>query len=383
MNRPLKMANLLASIPLALWTYLLSAHGRFWQSAETPQSPAPNTWPPVTAILPARNEAEHIAPVLQSLLAQTYPGRLHILLVDDNSTDSTASIAEDLAQQDPRLRILPGQPLAPGCTGKLWAIQQALTEPEATSATYLLLTDADILHAPHHLRTVVAHAELHHLDLTSEMVRLRTDSLAERALIPAFVFFFQLLYPFARVNAPGRPEAAAAGGTMLVASRALRRIDGLTHLRSALIDDVSLAREIKRGGHRISLTHTTNAHSLRQYPRFADITDMVARTAYVQLRHSPLLLAGTVAGMAVLYLAPPALTVFARRRPPRLLGASAWLLMAASFQPTLRRHRRSPLWGLALPAIAAFYAAATLTSALRHHRGQGGQWKGRTYPAIP
>lgn len=373
---------LLGAATTSVWTYLLWARGRFWQSGATPCSPAPSRWPAVTAIVPARNEAEHIGQTVQSLLAQTYPGRFQILVVDDASTDATAAIVTALAAQHPRLRVLPGQALAPGWSGKLWAVQQALAQPEADDAAYLLLTDADIIHRPAHLATLVARAEHAGLDLTSEMVRLRTESLAERALIPAFVFFFQLLYPFRWVSDPDRPEAAAAGGTMLVAQHALRRIDGLTRIRTALIDDVSLAREIKRGSHRIALAHTDEATSLRQYPGFIDVTDMVARTAYVQLGHSPWLLAGTVLGMSLVYLAPPALALFAHRRAARLLGAASWCLMATAFQPTLRRYRRSPLWGFALPAIAVFYVAATLTSAARHYRGCGGQWKGRTYPSA-
>lgn len=242
----------------------------------------------------------------------------------------------------------------------------------------MLLTDADIVHDPQHVAALVGMAEADRLDLVSEMVRLRTETLAERALIPAFVFFFQMLYPFAWVGNMQRPEAAAAGGTMLVARAALERIGGIASIRGELIDDVALAREIKRGGHRIWLGHAEEASSLRCYPGFVDVWEMIARTAYVQLRYSPLLLVGTVGGLCFVFLLPVGLAVSGRGWTRRL-GLAAWLMMAGAFQPVLRRYRRSPAWGLVLPAIAIFYMGATVASAIRFYGGRGGQWKSRVY----
>jgi len=272
--------------------------------------------------------------------------------------------------------VIHGAPRPPGWSGKLWAVAQGV---ERCTADLILLTDADIVHDPEHVATLVAKAEAGRLDLVSEMVELRAESLAERALVPAFVFFFQLLYPFARVNDPASATAAAAGGTMLVRRAALERIGGIASLRGALIDDVTLAARIKRGGP-IYLGHSRLARSLRPYPEAADIWRMVARTAYVQLRFSPLLLLGTVLGLAVIWLAPPLLTLLAAG-PGRWMAALAWAGSAASYLPTLRRFRQSPLWALALPGIALFYMAATIGAALDHHRGRGVVWKSRAYGA--
>lgn len=380
------LANLFATIPPLAWAWLLAARGRFWSSEPTLQARErprmrSHLQPAVTAVVPARNEAEHIAQSLTSLLAQEYDGPLHVILVNDNSTDRTGDIGLKLALEDERLTVLNGAALPRGWSGKLWAVAQGLHHPQAAGADYVLLTDADIVHGPHHVAQLVLQAtasEEAPLDLVSEMVTLRCESFAERALIPAFVFFFQMLYPFRWVNDPEKSVAAAAGGTMLVSRAALDRIGNVDRIHDCLIDDVALATEIKRGGHRIWLGHATEAHSLRSYPRTADVYDMVARTAYVQLDHSPLLLTGTVAGMGVLYLSPVALGLLCRGRS-RKLGLLTWGMMALAFQPTLKRYRRSPLWGLALPAIALVYTAATVGSAVRHYKGEGGLWKGRAY----
>ncbi len=360
----------LAVLAALAWAYLLLAHGRFWQGGPvlTPAHPAVS--PPVDVLIPARDEAGGIGDALRSLVAQDYAGPLRIIVVDDGSTDGTGDIARGL----PGVLVLDGQPRPPGWSGKLWAVHQGVAR---TDAALVLLTDADIVHDPAHIRTLVAKAEASGLDLVSEMVELRCQSLAERALVPAFVFFFQLLYPFARVNDPTSATAAAAGGTMLLRRRALDRIGGIASIRGALIDDVALAAAVKRGG-RIWLGHSGTARSVRPYPGAADIWRMVARTAYVQLRHSPLVLAGTVAGLALVWLAPPALALFGHG-PARWLGALAWAGSAASFLPTLGRFRLTPLWALALPAVACFYMAATLGSAWDHHRGRGTVWKRRAY----
>ena len=372
----------LAAASLLAWAYLLLAHGRFWQAGPVLPPAHPRASPPVDIVIPARDEADGIEAALRSLLAQDYAGPLRITVVDDGSTDGTGALARALAPPNGSfpgalrtLHVLDGQPRPQGWSGKLWAVHQgvAATDP----APLLLLTDADIQHGPAHVSTLVAKAEADGLDLVSEMVALRCVSPAERALVPAFVFFFQLLYPFARVNDPANRTAAAAGGTMLLRRTALDRIGGIAAIRGALIDDVALAAAVKRGG-RIWLGHSGTARSLRPYPGAADIWRMVARTAYVQLRHSPLLLAGTVAGLALVWLAPPALALFAHG-PARAMGALAWAGSAASYLPTLRRFGQSPLWSLALPGIALFYMAATLGSAWDHHRGRGAVWKRRAY----
>ncbi len=369
-----------------VWMGLAACRHRFWSIQPKLAATGPlGHRPRVTAIIPARNEGEHLRQCLESLLHQEFQGEWKIVLVNDNSTDATGTIAHALAKADPRLRVVDGSPLAAGWSGKMWAVAQGLAQPEASQADYVLLTDADILHGPHHLAALVYTALQGNYDLTSEMVRLRTESLPERALVPAFVFFFSMLYPFLAVSDSHRSIAAAAGGTMLVSRAALERIGGVSRIGSALIDDVALAREIKRGGHRIWLGHADHALSLRQYPHFTDIWNMIARSAYVQLGKSPMVLGGTVAGMSLLYAVPVALAL-AGQKHARWLGLASWATMAVLFQPTLRHYGRSWLWGPALPSIAAFYLAATLGSAVRHHRGQGGGWKGRVYPprnALP
>jgi glycosyltransferase involved in cell wall biosynthesis len=363
--------TLLAVLSLAVWLHLIGWHGRFWQSGPHLPDAAPPTAPPVAVIVPARNEAAVIGPVLRSLLAQDYPGRFRIFLVDDNSTDATAAIALAI----PPITVVPGLPRPPGWSGKLWAVHQGIAA--AGPSGLFLLTDADIVHDPAHLRTLVAQIERHDLDLVSEMVALACDSPAERALVPAFVYFFQLLYPFARVNDPLSATAAAAGGTILVRARALNRIGGIESVRGALIDDVALAARIKPGGP-VWLGHSLLARSVRPYPEVGDIWRMITRTAYVQLRRSPLNLVAATAGMALVWCVPP-VAALAAHGPARWCGAAAWLLMAASYLPTLGRFGRSPLWAPVLPLIACFYMAATIASALDHALGRGAAWKGRAY----
>lgn len=381
------MGTLLGAFGALIWTWLLTFRGSFWRSGPTldrvddiARTSGPGAVP-ITVVIPARNEAEHIGESLESLLTQEYAGDLRIVVVDDNSTDETARVAGGVGARDARVRVVSGAPLEPGWSGKMWAVSQGLKQPEAREAEFVLLTDADILHGPYHVAQLAAKATQgagRDLDLVSEMVMLRTESLAERALIPAFVFFFQMLYPFRWVGDPHRREAAAAGGTMLVSRAALQRIGDVDAIRGALIDDVALAREVKRGGHSIWLGHATQARSLRRYCGVGDVFQMISRTAYVQLNYSPWLLAGTVAGMALVYAQPVALTLFTKGRN-RWFGVVTWAMMAGAFQPTLRRYRRSPLWGLALPAIALFYMSATVGSAVLHYRRRGGRWKDRVY----
>ncbi len=371
------MIILVASLSLAIWIYLMGFHGRFWRSSPMLDARRPKGSAKLAVIVPARNEAESIQQSLSSLLAQDYAGELSILLVDDNSTDGTGEIAASLSA-DERLTIIAGEPLPPGWSGKLWTVHQGMTHGKATTADYVLLTDADIEHAPDHVSTLVAKAEFDELDLVSEMVRLHCVTAPERALIPAFIFFFQMLYPFAWVADPTKRLAGAAGGTMLVSRAAMDRIQGVSRIRHHLIDDCALAKQIKSTGGRIWLGHTERAISTRVYSKWQDVWDMIARTAYVQLGHSPLVLSGCVAGMGLIYCAPPLLAVFAHGLP-RLMGLFCWVTMALAFQPTLRRYSLSPLWGVALPCISLFYLCATVASALRHYAGRGSGWKNRVY----
>jgi hopene-associated glycosyltransferase HpnB len=362
----------MAVLSLLIWFYLVLAHGRFWSS--TPELPPalPAEFPAVDIVVPARDEAATIAPVIASLLAQEYAGAMRVILVDDGSTDGTAA----LAGSAPNLLTLRGQPKPVQWSGKLWALAQGVG---ASTAPLLLFTDADIVHDPRHLALLVARALQPRVDMVSEMVRLNCSSLAERALVPAFVYFFQMLYPFARVNAPGSRTAAAAGGTVLIRREALERIGGIAAIKHALIDDVTLAKAVKAGGP-IFLGHSGLAVSIRAYPAFADVWRMIARTAFTQLRYSPFLLASTLAGLALVWLVPVGALLFAHGWPA-LAGLAALLLAALSYMPTLRRYGRSPLWAAALPAIALFFMSATLGSALKHWFGRGASWKKRAYGA--
>jgi hopene-associated glycosyltransferase HpnB len=365
----------IGALSLLIWIVLIAGRDGFWLTRERDTRdlpPEPAQWPEVTAVVPARDEAEVIERSIGSLLAQDYPGAFRVILIDDSSSDGTAAIARSAAGAD-RLEILTGQPLATGWTGKLWAVSQGVAQA-GQSPRYLWLTDADIAHAPDTLRCLVARAEARELVLVSLMAKLRCQSMAERALVPAFVFFFQLLYPFGRVNRPVG-IGAAAGGCMLVRRDALERAGGIAAIRNALIDDCALGAALKRQG-RVWLGLTDRSQSIRGYETAGTIVAMIARSAYAQLRYNPLALIGTVLGLGLVYMAPPLLALFANDIT-QLVGAGAWALMAMSFQPMLRFYQRSPLWGVALPAIATFYAGCTLLSAWQQHRGRGGMWKGR------
>lgn len=363
----------LAALALLIWLYLLLAHGHFWQSGPELAPSRPVAAPAVAVIVPARDEAPLIRQSLGSLLGQDYAGTLRVILVDDRSSDGTGSVARALGDQ--RLTVLDGKPRPAGWSGKLWAIAQGVAE--AGDAELILLTDADIVHDQRHVATLVAQAERADLDLVSEMVALSCETTAEHALVPAFVFFFQLLYPFTWVNEPLRATAAAAGGTILLRRRALQRIGGIAAIRGALIDDVALAAAVKKGG-RTWLGHTHLARSVRRYPAAADIWRVISRTAYVQLHFSPLLLLGTIVAMTLTFLVPPIAALLGHGLA-RWFGWVAWGAIAACYQPTLHRYRRSILWAPCLPAVAAFYLAATIGSALNHHLGRGVTWKGRAY----
>jgi hopene-associated glycosyltransferase HpnB len=362
-------------LPLAIWACLLVARRGFWRLRERDTQPValPAAWPAVVAVVPARNEADVIQHSLGSLLAQDYPGDFKVVLVDDQSDDGTGDLARAL--NDSRLTVLTGGARPPGWTGKLWAMRQGADHAAASAPEFLWFTDADIAHAPDNLRALVARAEEHSRVLVSLMARLSCRTSAEHFLIPAFVFFFDMLFPFGAVNDPRSRVAAAAGGCMLARRKPLEAAGGIDAIRHNIIDDCALARAMKKQGP-IWLGLTDRSVSLRPYERLADIRKMVARSAYAQLDYSPLLLLGTLAGLFIVYLAPVLGALFAMYYV-QLAAYLAWAIMALMFQPILRFYRLSPLWGLALPVIGAFYAAFTLDSAIQHWSGRGGMWKGR------
>jgi len=368
---------ILSALSLLVWLYLFFAHGRFWQSgpqlaASAPEPPLPE----VDVIVPARAEAETIQPVIASLLNQDYAGEFGIVLVDDDSTDGTGELAgkAPCAGNSRRLQVIRSQQKPPGWSGKLWALSQGI---EATRAPVLLLTDADIVHDPRHLASLVARLDHPPVAMVSEMVMLNCTSFAERALVPAFVYFFQMLYPFARVNDPSSAVAAAAGGTVLIRREALERIGGIAAIKQALIDDVTLAKAVKPLAP-IYLGHSALAQSIRPYPDIASLWRMISRTAFTQLRHSTLLLLATLAGLTVVWLVP-AWEILTGRGWHLVCGGVAFVLSGVSYLPTLARFRRSPLWALALPLIALFYMAATVGSAISYWQGRGASWKKRDY----
>jgi hopene-associated glycosyltransferase HpnB len=417
-------------LSLAIWVGLLTARGRFWQtdqrlepqdnpSAEAHddggsvqlQSASVASYPSICAVIPARNEAALLPIALRSLLTQTYPGTLTVILVDDQSTDNTAGAASDMAEalgKRSQLHILPSSPLPAGWSGKLWAMHQGVQAAQASSPDYILLTDADIEHDPNNLRRLVEKATQEQLDLASVMVRLRCESLWERLLIPAFVFFFQKLYPFRWVNDPANPMAAAAGGCILIRREVLSQIGGLQSIRHALIDDCALAQAVKwRGTKRSALSQSSfseqsaesrsaslfhpiwlglsdRTRSLRPYPSLDTIWTMVTRTAYTQLNYSPWLLIGTLIGMTLIYLVPPVAAMagaLTGHSAIALTGLAGWGLMTLAYFPTIRLYHYSPFLACCLPAIALLYTLMTLDSALRHWQGRGGAWKGRVYPS--
>ena len=360
------------------WAVLLLGRGMFWLGRETDavDAPEPTIWPAVTIIVPARDEAQTIGATVASLLAQDYPGPLRLVVVDDRSSDGTGALAR--AEGDGRLLVVHGGTRPPGWTGKLNALRQGLAAVAGEAHTHILLTDADIVHDRDSLRLLVARALAHDLDLVSLMARLRCESPAERWLVPAFVFFFQMLYPFRWSNDPGARTAAAAGGCVLLRRATLEARGGLAPIAGRIIDDCALARLIKHAGPargRTWLGLTERVRSLRAYPDVAAIRVIVARTAYAQLGYSPLLLAGMVAAMALVFLAPPLLAILGTGWA-RALGALAWGAMALGFAPMLRRFGLSPWRGLALPLVAGAYLLFTLDSARAEWQGRGGLWKG-------
>ncbi len=373
-----------AAIPLLIWLYLLCARGGFWRASRALNRANPGSAPAksVVAVVPARNEAASIGAAVTSLLQQRLAGGLHIVVVDDGSTDGTADAALQAAARlgtacAARLQVVHGAALPSGWTGKLWAMSQGVDAAAALDPDYLLFTDADIVHEPDTVAALVAHAHEQQRDLVSYMVLLSVQTAAERCLIPAFVFFFFLLYPPRWIAASGSASAGAAGGCILLRPQALQRIGGLSALRGQIIDDCALARAVKDAGGRIWLGLTRSARSLRRYGSFAEIGSMISRTAFNQLRHSYLLLLATLLGLAVTYLAPP-LLLLTGDPIAMACGAAAWALMSACYLPMVRFYRLCALWSVCLPVIAVFYAGATVHSALQYRLGRGGHWKGRT-----
>jgi len=386
--------TLLAIVAMAVWIYLLAGRGGFWRIRPDVERASSKNVPPqsVAAIIPARNEADVVGRAIASLLGQEYPGQLRIFLVDDDSTDGTADAARGAAEHTgaaERLTVVRAGPLPEGWTGKVWAQAEGVRAAGGFGGDYYLLTDADIEHGAGEVAELVTRAEAGGFDMVSLMARLSCETPAERALIPAFVFFFFMLYPPRWVAAPRRSTAAAAGGCMLVRREALERIGGMAAIRGELIDDCALARAVKQGG-AIWLGPAEDTRSLRAYSGWREIGAMVSRTAFHELGHSSLLLAGTLAGMALTFLAPPVLlaagswiALSGASAWPGLLGGCAWLLMALVYWPTLRYYRCRPVWAPLLPLVACFYMGATIHSAILYWRGTGGRWKGRVQDFAP
>ena len=373
------MLALLAFIGLGGWFYLAFFHGRFWQPLVLKPLPALHDWPAIDIIIPARDEALSLPHSLPSILAQDYPGPWRVILIDDHSRDGTADVALRVGANAPHLHVLTAPAKPAGWTGKVAAMQAGLAHSDAP---YVLFTDADIRHPPDALRRLAARAMGRRLDLVSLMVRLHCRSTAEKLLIPAFVFFFAMLYPFRSTNDAHAKTAAAAGGVMLVRREALDKAGGLERIRHALIDDCALAHLLKypHGGRLptgfIELSLATDTVSLRSYPQLIDIWRMVARTAFTQLDYSPLLLAGTVLGMFLLFCLP--LILFVAGSPlAGLIGLAAWAVMTVIYAPTIRFYHLPLVWAVTLPLAALLYIGATIDSARLYWQGMGGSWKGR------
>ena len=378
------MITVVAIICVAIWAYLLCARGMYWRAGvhdATRIAGVPGVWPTVAVVIPARNESECIALSVQSLLRQDYRGPFTVVVVDDDSDDSTGAVATVAVAGDRRLSVIRTTGPAAGWTGKLWAVSQGIAAAEASHPEYLLLTDADIEHAPDTLSWLVSQSMTGRFVLTSLMAKLRCVNLAEKIHVPAFIYFFQMLYPFAWVARADSSTAAAAGGCMLVRADALASVGGIASIRGALIDDCSLGAKLKTVGP-IWLGLTNRVQSIRPYPTFADVARMVTRSAYSQLRYSLLALTATTLGMAITFVAPLMLALFASGLP-RYLGLLAWAAMSLSFVPTLLYYRLSPIWSAALPGIALLYMSYTLQSAYQHFRRRGGQWKGRVHADAP
>ena len=381
--------SVLAYLSLFIWLALLLFWGQFWLGVklDSKELETLDYYPNVWAIIPARDEADVIAKSLASIFQQDYSGFLSVALVDDNSSDDTAEVARETAdklEKKEQLHLISGRALPSQWKGKLWALEQGINyaKKQQVSPDYILLTDADIKHHNSNLKELITKAETEQLDLVSLMVLLRCQSFWEKLLIPAFVFFFQKLYPFRLANNPQSFIAAAAGGCILIKTRALDKIGGIASLKDALIDDCTLAKKVKTSGGKIWLGLTDRTISLRPYDSLKSIWDMVARTAFNQLNYSWLLLIGTILGLALVYIVPPLAVIYGiivQDNITVIIGTVTIFLMSLSYLPTIRLYRLSPLWSLNLSAIAFFYGLMTIDSAIKHLQGKGGFWKGRVY----
>jgi len=373
------------TLPILIWTYLLLFRGGYWRVARTliQLENAPESIKRIVAVVPARDEASVIGRAVTSLLRQKLIVPLHVVVVDDCSVDGTAQVAQAAGSEtgcQDRLTIIASRPLPSGWTGKLWALSEGVAFARTLQPDYLLFTDADIEHGAGSIDQLLRKAEAGRLDLSSLMVKLACDTFGEKALVPAFVYFFLQLYPPAWIASRDKTTAGAAGGCILIRTAILEKCGGLSEIRGAVIDDCALAQLVKRNEGTVWLGLTDSSVSLRNYGTMADVGRMISRTAFNQLEHSAALLTLTFIGLFVTYLLPPVLVVIGVVRAQRsaaLLGSGAWILMSVTYAPMLRFYRRSAAWAAALPLVALFYTGATFHSALQYWRGQGGVWKGR------
>jgi hopene-associated glycosyltransferase HpnB len=376
-------SSYVAAIPFVIWFYLLLARGTFWKLSEEEIAPKPlENWPRVVAVVPARNEAETIVRAIVSLASQDYPGELEIIVVDDQSEDGTAALARHAAADSGatrRVAVHSVAALPPGWTGKLWALNEGVYAAAEKTPAFFWFTDADVVHAPDTLRRLVFRAERDSLDLASLMVLLQAKSFPERLLIPPFLYFFLMLYPPRWIADRKARTAGAAGGCILLRRSALERIGGIAAIRSEVIDDCALARVVKRSGGKVWMGLTRASVSLREYGSLAEIRDLIARTAFTQLRYSLVLLVATLIGLFVTYWLPWIL-FFTGDDPVWLMGSTAASLMTVTFLFTVKFYGLSAIWALTLPFATLFYGYATVLSAVRYWLGRGGQWKGRVQP---
>jgi hopene-associated glycosyltransferase HpnB len=378
---PNLVANLLALLSLAIWIHLAFLRGNFWRLEEDTIEPKPlEKWPRVVAVVPARNEAETIASAVASLLLQDYPGEFELIVVDDHSEDGTAALARKAAEEAGaavRITIHTASELPEGWTGKLWALNEGVQSSANRLPDFFWFTDADIVHVPDTLRRLVSRAEAESLDLASLMVLLQAKTFPEKLLIPPFLYFFLMLYPPRWIADPKKRTAGAAGGCILLRGNALERIGGFSAIRNEVIDDCALARTVKKNCGKLWMGVTRASVSLRAYKTFAEIRDLIARTAFTQLRYSSLLVAATLLGLLATYWLPWIL-FFTAEEPAWLLGSTAASLMTVTFLFTVKFYNRSAIWAFTLPFPAAFYGYATFLSAVRYWLGRGAQWKGRS-----
>ncbi len=365
----------LAILSLMIGLAVLMLPWRPWSTAESfdVDQPAAPDLSDITVLIPARNECDLIGRTLAGLGAQG--SGMRIIVIDDHSTDGTACVAA--ASGLPGLEIVAAGPLADGWSGKLWALEQGRAR---ATTTLIALLDADIALKPGVLAGLRERLGDRGLQLVSLMAHLRMETFCERMLLPAFVYYFKLIFPFALSNSPHSRVAAAAGGCVLLEARALGRIGGFAALKEALIDDCTLAARIKAGGGRIWIGLTHSALSQRGYS-CGDIWSMVARSAYTQLDYSPGRLLACTALLTLYYLAAPALLMLGEGLVAPI-AACAYLALALPYLPTLRYYGRSPLWAALLPATALLFLLMTLTSALRYHSGERSHWKGRSYARM-